>query len=190
MIDYGVGKGLHDADAALRMKAANPTGYIPMRSVGKTVIETYDMGTNKVIKTIEGAGTARKKKKLLEYADWLSGVGRDTCEDCRETYRRRNTKSRWDKVAPVYKPPPCDSCRPELLAVNSTAVSVYARCANQFRFSRATGGLVLDNSNIEPILNAMEISASRRLAILDDVQCIASTVSALVVEDAQKNQQQ
>jgi len=65
MIDYGVGKGLHDADAALRMKAANPTGYIPMRSVGKTIIETYDMGTNKVIKTIEGAGTARKKKKLI-----------------------------------------------------------------------------------------------------------------------------
>ncbi len=65
MIDYGVGKGLHGADEAINMKAANPTGYIPMRSVGKTVIETYDMGTNKIIKTIEGSGTGRKKKKLI-----------------------------------------------------------------------------------------------------------------------------
>ena len=65
MIDYGVGKGLHSAKNAIDMKAANPTGYIPMRSVGKTIIETYDMGTNKVIKTIEGSGTARKKKKLI-----------------------------------------------------------------------------------------------------------------------------
>lgn len=65
MVDYSVGKGLHSADDAINMKAANPTGYIPMRSVNKTIIETYDMGTSKIIKTIEGSGTGRRKKKLI-----------------------------------------------------------------------------------------------------------------------------
>ena len=65
MLDYSVGKGLHDADGAINMKASNPTGYIPMRSVSKTIVETFDMGTSKTIKTIEGSGTARKKKKLI-----------------------------------------------------------------------------------------------------------------------------
>jgi len=65
MVDYAVGKGLHSAEDAIKMKAANPTGYIPMRSVNKTIIETYDMGTSKIIKTIEGAGTGRRKKKLI-----------------------------------------------------------------------------------------------------------------------------
>ena len=126
----------------------------------------------------------RKKKKLIEYADWLSGVGRDTCKDCRASYAARNKKTRWDKVAPVYKPPPCDKCRPALLEVNATAVTVYGRCSDQWRHSRATGQLVIDNINIDVVLTAMDIAGPARLEVLDDVKFIASEISALVIEDS------
>ena len=65
MLEYAKSKGLHSTDDLAKMKAANPYGYIPMRTVSKTIIETFDKGTEKVVKGIEGVGTSRKKKKLI-----------------------------------------------------------------------------------------------------------------------------
>ena len=65
MLEYAHMKGLHSADDIANMKAANPYGYIPMRSLTKTIVETFDKGTEKIVKGIDGVGTSRKKNKLI-----------------------------------------------------------------------------------------------------------------------------
>ncbi len=65
ILDYSVSKGMHSVDEAAAMKAANPYGYIPMRTVNKLEIEMVDPGTTKVIGAVPGSGTTRKRKKLI-----------------------------------------------------------------------------------------------------------------------------
>ena len=66
LLDYSVSKGMHSADEAVKMKAANPYGYIPMRTVNKLEIQAFDPGTTKTIGGISGAGTTKKGKKFVK----------------------------------------------------------------------------------------------------------------------------
>jgi len=65
ILDYAVSKGMHSADEAAAMKSANPFGYIPMRTVNKLEIDLVDPGTTKVVAGVSGAGTTRKRRKLI-----------------------------------------------------------------------------------------------------------------------------
>jgi len=65
ILDYAVSKGMHSADEAAAMKASNPYGYIPMRTVNKLEIDLVDPGTTKVVAGVSGAGTTKRRKKLI-----------------------------------------------------------------------------------------------------------------------------
>ena len=47
------------------MKAANPYGYIPMRVVNNLEIQAVDPGTTKTVAGVSGAGTTKRRKKLI-----------------------------------------------------------------------------------------------------------------------------
>lgn len=66
LLDYAVSKGMHSPEGAMKMKAANPYGYIPMRTVNKLEIQAFDPGTTKTIGGISGAGTTKKGKKFVK----------------------------------------------------------------------------------------------------------------------------
>ena len=65
MLDYAHSKGLHSADDIAKMKADNPYGYIPMKTVKSLEVQAFDPGTSKAIAGVSGAGTTRGKKKLI-----------------------------------------------------------------------------------------------------------------------------
>ena len=57
---------MHSPEGTMKMKAANPYGYIPMRTVNKLEIQAFDPGTTKTIGGISGAGTTKKGKKFVK----------------------------------------------------------------------------------------------------------------------------
>ena len=65
ILDYAHSKGLHSADDIAKMKADNPYGYIPMKTIKSLEVKAFDPGTIKKISGVSGAGATRGKKKLI-----------------------------------------------------------------------------------------------------------------------------
>ena len=65
MLDYAHSKGLHDAKGIAAMKADNPYGYIPMKTIKSLEVQAFDPGTIKKISGVSGAGATRGGKKLI-----------------------------------------------------------------------------------------------------------------------------
>ena len=65
ILDYSASKGMHSADEVTKMKAANPYGYIPMRVVNNLEIQAVDPGTTKTVAGVSGAGTTKRRRKLI-----------------------------------------------------------------------------------------------------------------------------
>ena len=74
MLDYSYSKGIHEADEIAKMKAANPYGYIPMKTLKSLEVQAFDPGTTKTISGVIGAGTTKGRKKLLKGRKPISKV--------------------------------------------------------------------------------------------------------------------
>lgn len=102
-----------------------------------------------------------RKKKLISFAIWLSGVDRLDCETC---------QSSW---ADFKGSPPCASCKPDLDLENIEAVNIYQQCSGQW----ITGQQGLIDINIVAVIEVMELrKVEDKEACLEKVQLIVSKI--------------
>jgi hypothetical protein len=108
----------------------------------------------------------------------MSGVGRQSCDECRETYESAARKRPYEKKAPVApKPTPCGECRPELLPENLAPFQLYDRVADEW-LAGPSGALIgIPTPSIESAMRICGIPGADRKAYLDDVKLISRTVA-------------
>lgn len=120
----------------------------------------------------------------------MSGVGRQSCDDCRAAYEAHNrpTPGRKNRAKVVeIKAPPCSTCRPEILPDNEEAVAVYFRCSDQWRLAPSGLRMGLEAASVEMVLRLMRVR--ERLECFDKVRLISSEVAGLLAKEAEKERE-
>lgn len=129
-----------------------------------------------------------RPKKLISFAVWVSGVGRQSCEDCRAAYEAHNRPGPGRKnraSAPVeIKAPPCATCRPEILPANDEAVAAYFRCSDQWIIAPSGLRMGLLATSVNSVIEKMQVADE--LECFDAVRRIASEVAGLLAKEAEK----
>lgn len=81
--------------------------------------------------------------------------------------------------------PPCATCKPQLLAENLPAVSIYQRCRGSW--TTDSGYLVgIPTPAIETAMNWLKIDDDEKLIIADQVQLIADIIKNEVNEELEE----
>lgn len=120
----------------------------------------------------------------------MSGVGRQSCKDCRAAYEAHNRPGpgRKNRNRPVEKKdPPCGTCRPEILPDNDEAVSVYLRCSDQWRVAPSGLRMGLEAGSVESVMRLMRVR--ERLECFDKVRLISSEVAGMLAQEAEKERE-
>lgn len=115
----------------------------------------------------------------------MSGVGRQSCKDCRLAYEDHNRPGPRRKHQPSEKKePPCATCQPLIIPENMEAVAAYFRSSDQWILAPNGYRLGLLVPSVEAVLRMMRVS--EQLATFDKVMRIGAEVCAVLAKEAEK----
>lgn len=105
----------------------------------------------------------------MDFAAWLSGEGRQSCRECRETYERAGRPTPWDPTPPEKIDPPCGDCRPALLPEAAAVADILVRVQTQWLLDGQGVPMALRYEAVESVAARLGFSDRDILDVVDQV---------------------
>lgn len=105
----------------------------------------------------------------MEWAVFLSGVNRTSCEVCERIWQAYD------------KPTPCKGCKPDILEINRPFLHLYQFCSDQLLIS-AGGPVGLNLLAVDRAMDYFNIDQSERLEFYETVRYLSSIIISKQLE--------
>ncbi len=114
----------------------------------------------------------------MDFAVWLAGAGRQSCRDCRDAYERASRPSRWDRMPPARRDPPCTTCRPAIRDGAEIVALTLSRVQSQWILDGLGRPLALRYEAVAAAAAAAGMTGAAAMDIIDEVMRLGGVMAS------------